>query len=126
MAFTQARHRVIAENVANLDTPGYKAKQLDYGAFQQALGKALEDRGSDVNKPFRVGRSDQARTTDDGRLKFTPVERPGRNIVFHDGTNASIEGEMSDLAGNAMLHEMTTTILNGYYEGVRKAIRGQI
>jgi flagellar basal-body rod protein FlgB len=125
MSFAQARHRTIAENVANLDTPGYKAKRLDYDSFQKALGKALQDRGTDLNKPFRIGRSDQVRSTDDGKLQFTPVTRPGRNIVFHDGTNVSVEREMSELAGNAMLHEMTTTILNGYYEGVRKAIRGR-
>jgi flagellar basal body rod protein FlgB len=33
---------------------------------------------------------------------------------------------MSEMADNAMVHEAATTILQGYFEGVRKAIRGQM
>ncbi|GMV96243.1 MAG: hypothetical protein AMXMBFR83_06110 [Phycisphaerae bacterium] len=42
LAFTQARQRMLAENVANVDTPGYQAKQLDARAFQLALRQALD------------------------------------------------------------------------------------
>ena len=37
-----------------------------------------------------------------------------------------IEAEMSDLAANAMLHEMTTTLVNGYFGSLRKAISGRL
>ncbi len=35
----QARHRVLAENVANAETPGYRARDLDFGS---ALARAFE------------------------------------------------------------------------------------
>jgi len=36
-AFTEARQKLIAENIANVDTPAYQRRQVDLGGFQQAL-----------------------------------------------------------------------------------------
>ena len=124
MSFAHARHGVIAENIANMSTPGYKAKRLDMDGFQRALGRALVRHGDDPNKPFTI-ESKQARSDGRGHLTVNPSVKPGRNLVFHDGTNLSIEREMSDLAANAMWHEMTTTLLRGRFEALHKAIRGR-
>ncbi|MCB9851327.1 MAG: flagellar basal body rod protein FlgB [Phycisphaerales bacterium] len=124
-SYTQARHRMIAENVANMSTPNYKAKHLDLGEFQQTLAKALKNRGSDPNKALELD-GKQVKTRDDGSLDITPATKPGENVLFHDGTNMSIEREMSDLAQNAMLHEVTTTLLKGRFDGLRKAIAGRV
>ncbi|HRX85723.1 MAG TPA: flagellar basal body rod protein FlgB [Phycisphaerae bacterium] len=124
-SFTQARHKVIAENVANMSTPGYKAKRLDLGEFQSTLAAALERRGNDPNAPFVLAGSKQVATDEAGRVVVTPQTKPGAQPVFHDGTNMSIEREMSQLAQNGMLHEMTTTLLRGRYDGLHKAITGR-
>ncbi len=126
LAFSEARQRMLAANVANWQTPGYKAKQLDADAFRKELRRALTKKGGDPNKPFVVGGSRQFRSRADGRLEVTPETEPSRNVLFHDGTNASIEHMMSDLAQNGMMYEMATTILRGYFSGMRKAIRGQL
>ena len=73
-----------------------------------------------------IAGSDHYRTDRQGHLVTTPRTEPGQNAVFHDGTNMSIEQEMSELASNAMLHEITTTLLDGRFEGLRKAIRGRV
>lgn len=125
-SFAQQKHRVIADNIANISTPNYKAKRLDYGEFQSALGKALDERKGKPKTPFVLRASDQFHTNERGQLQTTPKVKPGRNGVFHDGTNLSIESEMSDLAANAMLHEMTTTLVNGYFGALRKAISGRV
>ena len=126
LVFTEARHRMIAENVANWQTPGYKTKQLDVRAFQKELRQALDRKGSDPNKPFILESTVQFGTQRDGRLRVSPTDMPVQNVLFHDGTNASIERMMSDLADNAMVHQATSTILKGYYDGLRKAIRGRL
>ena len=125
LAYAEGRQKVIAENVANWNNPDYTTKRLDPRAFQRALGKALEDRGGDVNKPFRVASTEQFRMGRGGALQLTPTAEPAENILFHDGTNMSIERQMADLAENAMTHELATTLLRGRYEGLRKAIRGR-
>lgn len=124
MAFVHARHRVIAENVANYGNPNYKTKRLDPGAFQKALSVALKSH-TKRSDPFVIPESDQIRSTN-GRVEFVPTaDQPG-NVLFQDGTNMSIERQMSDMAANAMLTEMTATLLDGYYDGTRKAIRGRL
>lgn len=125
-SFAQQKHRAIADNIANISTPNYKAKRLDYGEFQAVLGEALEDRKSNPHQPFELKGHAQFRTNAKGQLETSPTSKPGRNGVFHDGTNLSIEAEMSDLAANAMLHEMTTTLINGRFSGLRKAISGRV
>ena len=54
LAFTEARHRVLVENIANVDTPGYRTKHLDAAAFQEALGKALARRTAQHPQRLRV------------------------------------------------------------------------
>jgi len=125
LSFAEVRHRVIAENVANWQTPGYKAKQLDARAFQAALRAALDEKGKDANKPFVIGQTEQFGTEEGGWLRVTPTEVPSDNVLFHDGTNASIDRLMTDLADNAMVFEAAAQLLKGNFDGIRKAIRGQ-
>ena len=42
--FTQARHQVLAGNIANLDTPDYQVRDLSVETFQQRLQEAIEAR----------------------------------------------------------------------------------
>jgi flagellar basal-body rod protein FlgB len=126
LVFAEARHRMLANNIANWQTPGYKTRQLDAGAFGKALRQALDEKGGDPNKPFVIKGTRQFRTGPQGRLRVTPTTDPANNLLLHDGTNASIERMMSDLAQNAMMHQAATTILKGYYDGLRKAIRGRV
>jgi len=124
MAFTQKRLRMISENVANVHTPGYKAKTLDVKGFQRALGRAFLEHQKDINRPFVVENGDQVHTNERGYLEVTPTDQAGRNILFHDGTNLSIERQMADLAETGMVHEMATTLVRGNFDRLRKAIRG--
>lgn len=126
MAFSEARLRTIAENIANAETPGYRGQHLDRQAFQASLKEALAARKRDQNRAFVIEKNPQVRTTDTGVLAFTPSEKPVRNVLFHDGTNVSLEREMSDLAETGMAHELAAALLRGRFDGLRKAIRGTV
>ncbi len=126
LAFNEVRLATIAENIANSQTPDYRTKQLDTRAFQRALRKALETRGGDPGKPFVIDAGRELRTDAHGFLQVTPTEQPVENILFHDGTNMSLERQMADLAEIAMAHEFAATLLRGRFEGLRKAIRGTV
>lgn len=123
LSFNEAKLKVISENIANVNTPGYRAKQLDTPAFQRSLREALDRRGSDPNKPFVVKSGRQVSTDPSGRLHVTPTERPVENILFHDGTNISMEREMADLAKTGMSHRIIATMLKNRYEGLTRVIR---
>jgi len=124
LAFAEARQRMLATNIANLTTPGYRAKQLDMAAFQNALREAARKR-SDGDGSFALGSTREFRVDDLGLLQVTPRETPAENLLFQDGTNASIERQMAQLAENAMLNQVSAELLKGYYDGLGKAIRGR-
>lgn len=126
LAFNESRLRMISENVANIQTPGYRAKQLDAAAFQRSLREALDARARDPNRPFTVQSGREVRTDAQGYLRVTPSQKPVENILFHDGTNLSIEREMADLAETGMTHDLFTALLNGRFNGLKKAIRGSL
>lgn len=125
ITFTQARLKTIAENIANWQTPGYRAKQLDPKAFQASLRDAIEQRGSRGSGPMMLN-GKEVRSAKDGSLTVTAREKPLENVLFHDGTNLSIEREMAELAETGMTHELATSLLRRRFEGLTKAIRGTV
>lgn len=125
LAFTAARNRMIAENVANVTTPGYRTKQLDVPSFQRALREA-SDRRSPSNKAFRMESTGEVAMDEAGFLRVTPSREPVEHLLFQDGTNASIERQMAMLAENAMMNQYAVETLKGYFEGLSKAIRGRV
>lgn len=126
LSFNAARLKMIAENVANSETPGYRTQRLDTKGFQQALREALDRRERHPGSTFTVRSGREVTTNARGNLDVTPSIEPAENILFHDGTNMSIERQMSDLAETSMTHDLATMLLRGEYEALRKVIRGRV
>ncbi len=121
--FTQARQKVIAENIANADTPGYEHKRVDLEGFQQALAEALNS-WPDASG-VRTVTSDHVGRDARGNIVLRPETEPTDNLTFHDGTNNRIETEMADMARNQMLHQVATDLLANKYHIIESAIRGR-
>lgn len=126
LAFTRAKHRLHAENIANAVTPNYRARHLDGKAFQNALREALDGRSPDSIETLVLPNTRQIQSSSDGRLAFRPTVAPPQNLLFHDGTNLSIEREMSDMAENALTQQLATEMLKKSYDMSNKAIFGQL
>ena len=94
--------------------------------FQDALRQAVSRRDGRPGRSLEVHGTDQFHVDDQGLLVATPVEQPAHNILFHDGTSARIEIEMANLAENTMAYTMASQLLKNAFEGLRKAIRGQV
>ena len=52
--FTEARHGVLAGNIANLDTPGYKTRDLSPETFQEQLKEAIETRHQPISPTYNA------------------------------------------------------------------------
>lgn len=113
LRFTEARHDLIAENVVNISTPGYKQKDLSLEKFQKMLAE----------------RADQAQDAAPGAVQFddisAQVENPRRGILFHDGQNRSMEELMSDQAKNALMHNVAIELLRRQFQTLQMAIKLQ-
>jgi flagellar basal-body rod protein FlgB len=111
--FAAARHRLLAENIANVDTPNYVQKDVSEEKFQQLLSERL-----DVQK----GSEDGDVSFDDLSAK---IENPSSGILFHDRNNRSMEQLMSDSARNALFHNMMLEILRKQFSQIEMAAKGQ-
>ena len=114
LRFTSARHKLIAENVVNVSTPGYRQKDLSVDKFQHLLAERVETRNRSPRGS--VGFDDIG----------VDVEKPNRGILFHDGNNRSMEQLMSDEAKNAMMHNMVVELLRKQFSALESALRERV
>jgi flagellar basal-body rod protein FlgB len=112
--FSSKRHRLIAENIANVDTPGYRQKDLSVERFQSLLRDRIETRRQ--APPGSVGFGDIS----------SEATNPTRNILFHDRNNRSMEQLATDLAKNAMMHNLAVELLRKQFMGLEAALRERI
>jgi len=127
MSFTEARHEVLANNIANFDTVGYKVKDLPVEEFNEALGEAISQRESrGAGAALRISSTSHLRWDENGRIEAKPVELEDNNILFQDGNNRFVEKQMSELAENALRHNLAVEILRQQYSVLQIAIRGRV
>lgn len=102
---TVLRHKVLSQNVANVNTPGYH--KLDV-SFDEALGKHMSRHG------------DQGVASIEPRI-VEDVSTPARL----DGNNVDIDREMMRLNKNALLNNAYIQIIATKTAIMRRAISGQ-
>lgn len=95
---------VISANIANSDTPGYQAKQLD---FEGALSKALDyDRrisNGETGRPFNG-----ASPVDDVEAEMS---NQVNNVVREDGNTVDRDAEMTALYQNQLLYNASVDLV---------------
>jgi flagellar basal-body rod protein FlgB len=110
--FTSARHKLITENIANIDTPGYRQKDLSVQKFQSMLNDRLESR-----RQSGIARFDDIDLT---------TTHPTAGILSLDRNNRSMEQLQTDLAKNAMLHNMAIELLRKQYAQLDMALKERV
>jgi flagellar basal-body rod protein FlgB len=95
------RQAAIADNIANVDTPGYRRRDVD---FQSALRDAFAD----------------GRDAVDG-LRFS-AELDGSAPVRLDGSTVDVDREASAQARNGMTYQALTSVLKAREDILRSAI----
>lgn len=107
-AFTERRQDVLAGNIANFSTPGYKTRDLPVAAFQTALQQAVRDQAAPP--PTSLGEVSQTGTSGSANLDdlfpthlFQAQERDSDALTFQDGGNRSVENEVNEMTKNSLL-----------------------
>ena len=122
-AFTEQRHQVIVDNIANIDTPDYRPKDVSLKMFRESLKRALAVRSPTDRGPLRLEDTGQTRTDAAGRLVVTAQTVEGDGIMFHDGATRNLEREMTNLSRNAGLFGQVMALLRKQHQLLRDAIR---
>ena len=115
LALREKRSEVLASNLANADTPGYKARDLD---FQSALKKSMPSNQS-------------IERTQEGH--FSPSDRLlGATMMFRAPNQASLDGntveshiEQAKYSENAVQYQASLRFVNGRFSGLMSALRGE-
>lgn len=117
MHLQSRRAQLLSQNLANSDTPGYKAKDID---FKQTL------------KSVSNGSMNKALKTTQGRHIQPQGFFMGVESMYRQPTQSSLDGntvephvEMGEFTENSMRYLMTLRIMSGKINGMLSAIRGE-
>jgi flagellar basal-body rod protein FlgB len=110
--FASQRHKLILDNIANADTPGYRQKDLSVERFSSMLRERVEQRRQTGAASFEELDSS--------------VENPTRGILFHDRNNRSMEQLATDLAKNAMMHNLAIELLRKQFLQMELALKERV
>src|SRR5690606_3229697 len=98
---------IISSNVANSETPGYKAKRLD---FESALARALD---VDGEMGMQMGSDRHFNVGSGGFDNLQPeLYNDPNGVVSEDGNTVDRESEMTRMAENKILYDALVQLMN--------------
>ncbi|MFN5945575.1 MAG: flagellar basal body rod protein FlgB [Phycisphaerae bacterium] len=128
MRFTAQRQRLLAHNVANIDTPDFVPLDVSPRSFQAALRDAVEARrasGRLDGGEVATFTTREIERTEAGDLRLRPGTASG-NVLYHDRNNRDFEGLMQDLAENGMAFRVASDLLRREMDVLRVAISQRV
>ena len=106
LRFHETRQKVLAENVANAETPGYRARDIKAPDF---FRMAVEGEGNDGVSTVLTNPMHIAGPLIDNSAPFRP-EKVGGYEVTPDGNAVSLEDQMMKVTGNQMDYQTVTSL----------------
>ncbi len=115
---TSKRHEVISNNIANVNTPGFKRGRVE---FESLLKKALEN---DSGIEGKITRDNHIPISSSQQPIEPRVRVESTTSMRSDGNNVDIDTEMSRLTQNTLNHQALTRQLSSAFQKLRSAIQG--
>ena len=119
MLIRSQRAEMLATNIANADTPGYKAKDIDFAsALKTAKSNQLS--GNSMVRTNEKHIAGGTRSVAGNELFRTPNQTD-----TGDGNSVDIQVERNLYTQNAMEYQASDQFLNGKFKGLKKALGSQ-
>lgn len=109
------RMEIIAGNLANANTPGYKAKDIN---FKAAMQNANYGQSQSLNRTHDKHLSGGLRTP--GEMMYRQTTQPDTG----DGNNVEVQIERNLFLDNGLRYQASLEFLNGKFKGMKKALQG--
>ena len=110
------RADVLAANIANADTPRFKARDFD---FKAVMGQANDRLRLTRTSPAHMS-SEASEHLGNGQLQYRVPNQPAL-----DGNTVEAQTEKAEFMKNAMHYTANLTFLNSRISGLLRAIRGE-
>jgi len=120
LGFRAQRAEVLANNIANADTPHYKARDLD---FASVLAGQAERQAGGSNSLVRT--SQQHFDADGMQLADPGLRFRNPHHASIDQNTVDLQVEQSMYAENAVQFQASFTLLNNKFKGLMMALRGE-
>lgn len=114
-----ARQELIASNIANADTPNYKAKDID---FASALQGALS--GNTAKLPLSATAASHLGGDSGDRVMGAPVQYRAALQPSADGNTVDMDVERAQFADNALRYEASLKFISDEVKDVLTALQG--
>lgn len=112
------RQQVLASNLANSDTPNYKARDIDFQSVLQGKSASMAMSGMDVTHPGHLqGKGENPLAA---ALRYRVPEQPSI-----DGNTVDKDRENAMFADNAIHYQANLTFINGKIRTLLSAIKEQ-
>lgn len=113
------KNDVISNNVANVDTPGYKAKKIEFNeVMAEYLSNGKKLPLTVTNHRHIVGKNNPFDPSSFIREQNNPSLR-------NDGNDVNLDYEMTEMAKNGIQYSMFSQIISGKFTGLKSAITGR-
>lgn len=109
------RENVIANNIANVDTPGYKRQDVD---FQTALQRELGN-----SKYVSLDKKVRAMNADMSGLSVSPYTDSSNYSYRLDRNNVDVDTEQVELASEQLRYELLTTSINEEFSRMKVVLK---
>jgi len=119
------RTQVLASNIANADTPGYQARDVDFkAALAEALGAPSAQGGAMLRTSTRhLGPGGSGAANAQGTMS-TPLIYRTVSQASIDNNTVDVNVERAQFADNAMRFEASLTFINSKIKGILAALQG--
>lgn len=115
------RQRLLASNIANADTPGYQARDIDFAqTLREASGTLQPGAALRTSGPGHLGGT--AGGGIGGTAKLTYATAAQTNL---DRNSVDMDRERASFADNSIKYEATLRFINGHVRTMMSAITGQ-
>ncbi len=113
------KHNVIASNIANMDTPDYKAFDL---IIEKELQKAIGKKNSIALNQTNQAHIQSPKSKTDG-VRFQIDDTEGLSLRG-DGNTVDIDKQMANMAENTLKFNAAAQMIHKKFQGLKSAIQG--
>ncbi len=111
------RAELISSNIANADTPGYKAKGMD---FQKLLAQSMQNQNKNMSMSKTNGKHLDMRMALNDNVEYRVPNQPDTG----DGNTVDVQVERNLYLQNSLEYQASLQFINGKIKAMRKAITG--
>lgn len=116
------RSEILASNLANADTPGYKAKDFD---FKAAMSDAMGNRSEFKKSHLKMATTNDRHLQTNGAAFSTDIQYRNPYQPSLDGNTVDAGIEKTEFSKNSIYYNASLRFLTGKFQSLTKAIKGQ-